>query len=178
MSLPRHAPASCQAQLGRGGMATCRRTSDMNRSPLISVCSFSPANAVLDGHAVVRLRHSPRPSIQRTTPPPCSRTYGSRAALRGAGSSGGNQGAGREGAVTRLPSRRSQPVQPNRRSIVPSAMTVPQAGERIRQAQLRAQGYWLPINDHQLDKAEDRGSPWAACRRRTQHRCPAWRGLF
>ena len=52
------------------------------------------------------------------------------------------------GGVTRLPSRRSQPVQPNRRSIVPSAMTVPQAGERIRQAQLRAQGYWLPINDH------------------------------
>src|SRR6266568_2895393 len=156
MSLPRHAPASCQAQLGRGGMATCRRTSDMNRSPQFP-CVPRPSERrgrrtrglTCCGIYPVYPANAPcRPRV-----PAHADTY---AALRAPGSSGANQGAGRERAVARQPSRRSQPVQPNRRSIVPSPMTVPQPGERINAGPTASAG--LLVADKRSSTGQSRGS--------------------
>jgi hypothetical protein len=72
----------------------------------------------------------------------------------------GQSCAGRSRArVTRKPSRRSQPVQPNRRSIVPSGVAVPQPGGRIGLDHVSTWDYRPSLNDHQLDKGEGGGSP-------------------
>src|SRR6516225_6253362 len=54
------------------------------------------------------LRHLPRPPLQRTMPPMCSRAY-ERAALRAPGETGGKSGAGRAGGGLRA-SRLDEPA--------------------------------------------------------------------
>jgi hypothetical protein len=169
MSLPRHAAASCQAQLGRGGVATCPRTSDMNHSPQLFGVVLGPRGA-----------GSPRPPTGRAALPrcgicpvavsnapwrPCVPAHmGSRGALRvperaGTARCGDRRGRGATAAAAKPPA--GEPT-------LNCAITVGDLAARRKNP-------WR--ENLQLDKLWCRASPWAACQRPTRRLgrpCPGW----